>query len=513
MSTKSEDVEDHGDEVYEESGDEQPDPESLPAYNIDRTEMLNWLVQRIVEKIPKQQLLSLRWYHRLPITMRTILVVCDNHSQALREFKVRHYQKTQREDEISEAPMALSSIEVRSIGMGSDRSTDNPVWLKSLIKDNKKSLHELRIGQESYIHLLEQGWTDSRSRRVALDHVLLLAKTSTGTFSPYELTCLEVVGLKVDCLVDEDPTRGPKPLLRWSILQRLVLESCPGSRDLLSCLAENISRAGQTKLHLTLKELVFRYERPSTDLMAALETFLKTYSGLRLISVLVDEYGLFPSGPMLANHLSSLNVLVWEARMMPRNARNLEVSPPKAEEDIVKTFKKCPNLVEISFPLDWRRHQRGGLGSLDRLGRDLASLRELRTIHIRNVPLLRGDEDDDVDGYEDNIEMDRISRSIVTEVTEAMVEQQNETKEVPSADLIVVGPLRYQERWLSTKPWYTNANYPPAYARPYFFGVDYAYSAKFDARFPLLKELGHETLAVAEPYSSHLRCFESYWLV
>ena len=358
--------------------------------------MLNWLVQMIIERIPKQQLISLQWYHRLPLTISTIDSVREGHCATWRELHTRHAHFSSVKEATSAQVTALSSIEVRSIGLGSDRWQDDSRWLGQMLSANANSIRELKVGQEHYIYLLAKGWTNPRCRYMSVDEILGRHRSETGDLLHYNLTILEMVGLKVDGLIDDfKPSRMARQ--QRDLLQLLVLETCPGSRALLNCLAEHITRSGDRKLTCNLKEFVFRYERPGNDLIVALERFLKAHSGLRLVSVLVDEFGLFRSGPMLANHLTTLEVLAWEVRMLPRNARNLEVSPPNAEKDIYETFRKCPNLVEISFPLDWRKHQRGSAGSLSQLSKALATSPRLRTVHIRNAPLLKGDDDDDVD--------------------------------------------------------------------------------------------------------------------
>lgn len=112
-----------------------------------------------------------------------------------------------------------------------------------------------------------------------------------------------------------------------------------------------------------LKEFVFRYEAPIDQLKTQLHRFLSSFSGLKLLSVLLEwTYDIPDPSCFLNTHAQTLEVLVYEARACPRMTFEQDTSVPIGlsmgslgglYSPLYTILTSCPTLQELSVPMSW----------------------------------------------------------------------------------------------------------------------------------------------------------------
>jgi hypothetical protein len=198
-----------------------------------------------------------------------------------------------------------------------------------------------------------------------------------------QLRKLELVGLNVP------PVTPPwRPSLRemvnWCALTRLVLDSCHGSEKLL----DELSKADNAGRFMGLTEFGFRYESPRPSMAPAIEKFLCSFSGLKILSVQLDGFTDMPDHEkVFSKHGNTLKVLVWEGRRWLAGTGDLTMGSPSFLQSLEA---HCFNLEELSIALDvkvshtslcrWMSINNGEPFSALRLAK-------LTTLHIRRLPV------------------------------------------------------------------------------------------------------------------------------
>jgi tRNA modification GTPase len=310
--------------------------------------------------------------------------------------------------------------------------------------------------------------------------------------------------------------------LRWTFnftqLQRLCLESCYGSDVLLSDLttAASGSTGPIVQCNMRLREFVFRHEAPTQPLKQALESFISSFSGLRLLSVLLDnttemiDYHCF-----MRAHGPTLKVLVWEGRKQSRGETpiSLETSDSAGKSFICHLVNNCPNLEELSIALDMRL----GYTTKDKSDRikygvpfKVFSLRYLKTLHSRVLP------SPERAGTNHDFIIHANKAAICSFLDWGHHSQWNGTV-APWLRLVAVGPLSYHDRWM--RECGCTTRYGPS--GPIFYDVNIA-KGMIGEYSHILSPLGthsrtgrnfiNKTVDKIKEDYTHSRVFESYWL-
>ena len=186
------------------------------------------------------------------------------------------------------------------------------------------------------------------------------------------LESLELIGLDLEQPNLSNPTEHWTQRMLQPNLRRIVIESCA---NIMTCFEELIKLS---KMQHGLHEFVFRHEAPKRDkIYEYLKSFLTGFSGLSLVSVLLDNSDTMPDlEGCLQTHGPTLRQLVWECRKSPRAAKSKETSILLNRREVRTLCHLCPNLNELSVSLS----QESAVESLT----DIFQLSQLRTIHIRN---------------------------------------------------------------------------------------------------------------------------------
>jgi hypothetical protein len=224
---------------------------------------------------------------------------------------------------------------------------------------NRKTLNSLVVGSETRLFkcytLVHTLWLDSMS--VSLEKLLCANDPNNDASYPL-LQELHVISMDLMELTAK-PT-----FVQFGNLRRLALESCQGSEKLLRGLMRDhvLNSTGSTNF-LNLKEFVFRHEQITETLCGALNQFLSSFSGLELVSILLENVDEGPEDPMafLEQHGPTLQVLIYEARRAPRRTLGEDTSLSLGDIDdpsspISEIFSLCPKLRELSIPIDWDKN-------------------------------------------------------------------------------------------------------------------------------------------------------------
>ena len=281
-------------------------------------------------------------------------------------------------------PKNLKSLQARTVNEGEE--------VELIVSANKKTLQRLSLGQEK--QLIQQY---QQSRPGFLDQIsqpnesFFITAYALDTFP--QLRELSLTGLNVSLLRPASIAHA----LFFCQLECLTLESCPNSADLLESIANTFHWANTSPeapqnppVAPSLKHFLFRHENPTTTLKDALVRFLASFTGLRTLSVLLENAAI-PEAPrtFIAEHGPTMETLIFESRIQPREHLSLDTSRPFGvggyshdvwQESVTEIARLCPNLAELGMGFPWN-------DEIVRLRKTaLPTLKHLRTIHIRNFP-------------------------------------------------------------------------------------------------------------------------------
>lgn len=278
-------------------------------------------------------------------------------------------------------PTNLETLECRSI--------DDGDAIGRLVHASKDSLHTLRLGEEralvSQYYRLRSGFYEGIPQPLhAFKSVIDLADIGN-------LRRLSLFGLDVEPLVPLDVESA----LYFTNLRELTMESCRGSAQFLAAMTSIFafaqSPAAPSPPPLPqMEKFLFRHEASNAALKEALLQFLNSFTGLRTLSLLFENGSVLERlQNLISNHGSTLENLVLESRIQPRELLRLDTSRPFGgggysqqlwEESMNEICRLCPELHELSTGFPWN----------DEMVRirpsQFHSLKNLRTMHIRNFP-------------------------------------------------------------------------------------------------------------------------------
>lgn len=314
---------------------------------------------------------------------------------------------------------------------------------------------------------------------------------------------LDLIGVKVTGSVPEDS------LLDFYRLTRLSLESCPGTSDLLAVLTRNADR-------VKLKELKIREEKVPLEVMRNLEVFLSSFTGLELLSVLLDNASeTMNYRGFMQSHGATLKVLVWECRKRNRTLApfDLETSSDDGPAFIEELCKTCTKLEELSIALDMRLQYENTIKCnriKSLLPFQVLTLPNLKTFHSRILP---------------SASRLGVSREFVMQANKAIVSMYISwgyftlgTK--CNLELVAVGSPSYSDRWLQS---HTMRAYEEntTIATPIFFDVGITQDSDLLNKHKLScigkfnqakKSFVCDGLDEIKESYAYTRVFDSYWL-
>lgn len=316
--------------------------------------------------------------HRSPVSFQLIQLLNDKHGESLQRLSCYEFRALSIPP--SALPSHLGSLECRSI--------DDGEALGKLVYASKDTLQSLRLGGERalvehYQHLRTDFYNATAQPLTALQAVVGLSQIQN-------LRHLCFTGLDVSPLV---PLNVEEARF-FTNLEELVLESCPGSEAFLAALAsiytfaqsEAAPEPGSTP---KLRKFLFRHEATNATLKEALIQFLNSFSGLRVLSLLFENGSMSERlANFMANHGQTMEELVLESRVQPRQSLRLDTSRPFGiggysqqlwEESMDDICRLCPNVRELSIGFPWN-------DEMIRLRRCPLPDLQLKTMHIRNFP-------------------------------------------------------------------------------------------------------------------------------
>lgn len=338
-------------------------------------------VNGFLVKIPDKQLTNFEFFHETPLTSQMLDFLTQRHGSSLQRLHFYDLSSWQEEPRL---PENLSSLQAHTVNDGKE--------VERIISANKKSLQRLSLGQEK--QLIQRY---AHSRLGFLDQIPQPAEsffTSAYALDTFpQLRELSLTGLDLTLL---RPASIPQALF-FCQLEKLALQSCPASAELLESIAGTFHWASTSpeapqnpRVVPSLKHFLFRHEHPTIALKDALVRFLSSFTGLRTLSLLFDNGTILerPSA-FIAEHGPTLETLVFESRIQPREHLSMDTSRPFGvggyshelwEQSINDIARLCPNLAELSMGFPWN-------DEMVRLRKTaLPTLQHLRTIHIRNFP-------------------------------------------------------------------------------------------------------------------------------
>lgn len=369
-----------------------------------------------------------------------------------------------------------------------------------LVHANQGTLQSLSLGQER--HLVEQY---RRTRTGFLDQVPQPSESFKRTVQLHSFPSLRQLGLcgldvtyLVPALFEE-----AMPFLK---LTRLSLESCAGSTALLESLAgtfgfvQNAHEAPLPRMVPQLTHFLFRSEAPTTALKESMIRFLASFRGLRTLSLLFENAAISDSASMMiAEHGPTLETLVLESRIQPRENLALDTSRPFGvggyssdlwEESISDICRLCPNLVELGTGFPWN-------DEIVRLQKTpLPTLRKLRTIHIRNFP------ESHVLSQLGDYTIKEHAAKFIEWVFPALVGADR-----PNLETLAIGPTLYESRW---KPNGIRIQ-PPEFARTHHYCLDWA-KTRFGRWSPMITAVSERCIEELRDEKPLGGVFEQVWL-
>lgn len=246
---------------------------------------------------------------------------------------MRHLELSHLDDhdiEYDTIPRSLQTLRWKSL-------TTETILPRRLILENSRSLRDLCIGRECFATCRFRG---SYLAEPFSPNLRAASEQDNGAVFQ-QLRSFAAVGLDI---------RSPRlDFLKSARLYRLSLESCPGAGELLSDLTDFSSVKPSTPL--ALKEFVFRHDQiPEGTIVGKLEAFLRSFTGLKLLSVLFDHRDELPGPQCFSDtHGQTLRILIWEKRRTAFSSSNYRYQYSLTPESLSRLCLQCPNLVELGI--------------------------------------------------------------------------------------------------------------------------------------------------------------------
>ena len=369
-----------------------------------------------------------------------------------------------------------------------------------LVAVNWHSLQRLRFGQEK--ELTEK----YRQTRIGfleqIPQPLNVFNDGLQLQSLHNLRELDLCGIDLGTLT---PTTVEEALY-FCKLTRLSLESCSGSGPCLEALAgvffyaQNPTDASQPRIVPQLTDFLFRCEAPTNALKEAMIRFLTSFRGLKILSLLFENAALLEGvSTMIAEHGPTLETLVLESRIQPRESLSLDTSRPFGvggfseelwEQSINDICRLCPNLVELGTGFPW------GDETVRLRKTMLPTLKNLKTIHIRNFP--------------ESQVLSQLGDYTIKEYATKFIEwvfPPSKGGRRPGLETLAIGPTLYESRWKSNGA----RRQPPEFLRTHYFCLDFG-KTRFGRWSPMITSVSENCIEELRDQKPLGGVFEQVWL-
>ncbi|KAK2781870.1 hypothetical protein FQN52_009054 [Onygenales sp. PD_12] len=387
--------------------------------------------------------------------------------------------------------------------------------LTSIFTQQASNITHLVIGNESDIIRTANSWIATRNippDRTPIYQLLQPRGASIAEFRNVQK--LGLIGLRVIPLLNPPDPVILRPALDLYRLHSLSLDSCVGIETLLGGLSRSARDSDRpyAQTRLKLKEFRVRAENPSQTIKTALERFLASFKGLKLLSVLLDGTDeMIDHATVMAAHGGTLKVLVWEGRRSLRsNHIDLEHSIDGTPAFLTLLSETCPNIEELSVVLNMRTLYLRNQGRLYcPCPYMMLQLPRLKTLHCRDflVPNSRSL----LPEYA--IHANRmVATSFLDWGTHAHFG-------LSKLELLAVGPINFHDRWVQNHHSHDYSVHPER--GPIFYDVRTMQDNLMDIAHclnPLVKVRARTNDIVPNDVEEikreyrHTRVFESYWL-
>ena len=429
-----------------------------------------------------------RFFHTVPLTAKMMDVLGTAHGEALKELRIYELEVLWKVG--LPLPRNLKVLECRSIRDGAS--------VARLVQANSSTLEVLRLGQEQDLVQRHEHATG----RVIYQPPQTMESfyESVNLQSISNLRELAFFGIDLSSFIPETVLDA----MFFCQIESLTMESCSGSAEFLDTIANTYHQShaveASRRRFPKLKEFAFRHEAPTNQLKDCLIRFLSSFTGLEKLVLLFENAAFLERCSTLINeHGPSLKVLVLECRIQPRSHLGLDTSRPFGvggysqvlwEESTNEICRLCPNLVELGMGFPWD-------DEIVRIRKsNLPSLKQLRTIHVRNFPQSQF--------------LSQIGDYAVREYANKFVEW-NFPALVggarPSLETLSIGPTLYESRWRSS----TVRKQPPEFLRTHHFCLDWA-QTRFGRWSAMITNVSEKCMEEVRGQGPLGGVFEQVWL-
>ncbi|KIW18892.1 hypothetical protein PV08_03181 [Exophiala spinifera] len=388
-------------------------------------------VNQLLDIIPAGRLISFLLLHHTALTAQTLELLIHRHGTTLQSLAFCELASAL---EPTVVPSNLTSLECRTINDGEG--------VEKIMSANTNTLQRIYLGQEKPLLM---GY--HRSRFGSLERIPQPKDTFfTAAFAVGNMPRLRDLSLSGIDLIPLRPSSIPQ-IEFFCCLERLSLESCPGTAEFLDLLATGFGwvthspDAPQNPRTLpSLKHFFLRHESPTAALKDALVHFTTSFTGLQTLSLLFENATILerPS-TLIAGHGPTLRTLVLEARIQPREHLGLDTSRPFGAggyssdvwvDTIDDIARLCPNLEQLGMGFPWS-------DEMVRLRKtSLPALAGLKTMHVRNFP--------------ENRLHSQVGDYTIKEYATKFIEwafPQISVHCKPSLEHLAIGPTIHESRW------------------------------------------------------------------
>ncbi|KLJ07448.1 hypothetical protein EMPG_17071 [Blastomyces silverae] len=327
---------------------------------------------------------------------------------------------------------------------------------------------------------------------------------------------LDIIGMDITSPPNQLVPLGP--VFDLYNLNRLSLVSCVGTEGFLKALSRPAPHmmSPYVASRMRLKEFCIRYEGPTPELKAALEQFLTSFTGLELLSVLLDdepEHEMMDHTGIMLAHGPTLKVLVWDIRKRNRHERPFCLENPVRGRPafLALLSETCPNLEELGVVLNMRLlYQRGQGICRIRSQRPFVMLRlpRLKTLHCREFFIQKG-------RLLSTAHVLNATKAIATSFLDWAYYSHGGSSPL---ELLAVGPLNFHDRWIQNHFSQDYTETPDA--GPMFYDISTCPDNLMGIAHrlnPLLKvrqrnrDIELDDVEMVRQDYKHTRVFDSYW--
>lgn len=428
--------------------------------------------------------------HRSPVTSQALQLLTSRHGRGLQGLACYHLDVPHLAPSL--LPRNLRSLECRSMG---DAET-----LGRMVYANRDTLLSLRFGEEK--SLVEEYYTLKTAVLEGIPRPLEAFSQVVNLSEIANLRKLALSGVDLQAVVPVDIESA----MYLTNLEELTIESCTGCTEFLAA-AGSIFTFAQSEAcpeprpTPILQRFVLRHEASNAALKDALLRFLTSFTGLHMLSLLFENGSMsLRLAELVGNHGQTLEQLVLETRIQPRELLRLDTSRPFGmggysqqlwEEGTDDVCRLCPNLRELSIGFPWN-------DEMVRIRQSpLPKLQHLNTMHIRNFP--------------ESSTLLQMGDYAIREYAIKFVEWTFGNLvggDKPQLETLSIGPTVYENRFRGANPL---RKQPPEFLRTHHYMVDWA-----QTRF---KRWSAMVTPVSEKYMEELRgekplkgVFEPVWL-